>query len=279
MSKQAIENATRLNAFHVWPEDLMIVTDPKHFLYDERVKLPLDENMVRNIMAFGVKEAILINKDGDNLLVVNGRQRTTHAVEANKRLREQGKEAMKVKVLLEKGTEADLFGITAFTNEFRRDDSPIGKAAKAQKLIDLGKTEEEVRVVFGVSKATLDNWLALNNASAPVRKAVEGGRVSATAAAAIAQLPREQQEPELEKAIAAGTATVRETRIAVQKAKGKDVKERPGLPELKAAYLALGHGKSTHEREAARTVLAWVLGERKTPPDTIKDALAAEAEA
>jgi ParB family chromosome partitioning protein len=89
----------RLNAFAVDPDNLIIIgldTDdgPEHPLYDERVKLPLDESTVLNIMAIGVKEPVLVRKTDGNPEVVDGRRRTMHAREANRRLRELGEKTL-----------------------------------------------------------------------------------------------------------------------------------------------------------------------------------------
>lgn len=88
MAKKTAIDAPRENMFRVEPEKMVLVTDENHPLYDPRVHLPLRENLVLNIMAHGVKEPILIRKNGDTFEVVDGRQRVKHAIEANKRLNE-----------------------------------------------------------------------------------------------------------------------------------------------------------------------------------------------
>jgi hypothetical protein len=67
-------------------ENLHLVTDKTHPLYDERVHLPIDEGMVLNIMELGVLEPIIVWKDPETGLtcVVVGRQRVKHTLEANK---------------------------------------------------------------------------------------------------------------------------------------------------------------------------------------------------
>jgi ParB family chromosome partitioning protein len=45
------------------PENLHLVTDKTHPLYDERIHLPISEAMVLNIMDQGVLEPIIVWKD------------------------------------------------------------------------------------------------------------------------------------------------------------------------------------------------------------------------
>ena len=80
------------------PEDLHLITEHDHPLYDERVHLPLDEAMVLNIMALGVRQSILVWKDPESgkTLVIAGRQRVKHTLEADKRLAAEGKPTLLV---------------------------------------------------------------------------------------------------------------------------------------------------------------------------------------
>lgn len=267
MSKSAID-ALRLNAFLIEPEKLTIVTDKNHPLYDDRVNLPIDERMVLNIMAFGVRQVVTVRKNGDAIEVVDGRQRVRHAIEANKRLQKEGKEPVRVRILPEKGTDADLFGVTVFLNEHRRDDDVMGKATKAQKLLHMGKTEDEVCLVFGITRQTLGNWQRLLEASPKVQDAVAAGRVSPSAAAALAKLPREEQNSKLGELIAsaptegkrAGKVSARKAKQAVSKAGGI---ERPSPKELRATmeYLLEAEHNLGSDARVAGGILAWVIGE------------------
>lgn len=223
--------AQRTNAFLVEPEKLKIITDPAHPLYDKRVELPLDENMVKNIMVHGVKVAINIKREGEDYIVVAGRQRVKSAIEANKRLKKEGKEPIKLRAFMEKGDEADMYGVLVLENELRHDDSPMSKAQKAAKLLSMGKTEAEVAVTFGCTTATIKNWCRLLEASPKVRKAVDDGKLTATAACKLAALKPEEQDEALEEVLSNGGGTVREVEHKVNKKKGKA--KGSGRPTLK----------------------------------------------
>ena len=95
MAKNSVEAygaSGKTNVLSFETDALTIITDPAHSLYDERIHLPLDEAITLNIMALGVREPILVWKDPETgkVLVVDGRQRVRHAIEANRRLTARG---------------------------------------------------------------------------------------------------------------------------------------------------------------------------------------------
>jgi hypothetical protein len=102
--KTAID-AKRGNLFLVPPEDITIIgldteDGPEHPLFDERVLLPVDEALARNIAIHGVIEPVVIRKNGDDVIeVIDGRQRVRSARLANERLEAEGKEPVLVPVV------------------------------------------------------------------------------------------------------------------------------------------------------------------------------------
>lgn len=110
------------NVLYFDPEDLVLILDPAHPLYDRRVHLPPDEPTVRNIMALGVLETILIHKDPEtgDVIVVDGRRRVINAREANRRLHDLGKEPILVPALPKRADKGSLAGMMVAANEIRR---------------------------------------------------------------------------------------------------------------------------------------------------------------
>ena len=83
MAKNSIDAygaSGKTNVLMFDPENLHLVTDKTHPLYDERIHLPIDEGMVLNIKELGVLEPIIVWKDPETGLtcVVVGRQRVRH---------------------------------------------------------------------------------------------------------------------------------------------------------------------------------------------------------
>jgi ParB family transcriptional regulator, chromosome partitioning protein len=185
------------------PDDLVLVTDDKSPLYDERVHLPVDEGLVKNIMfapdgvPLGVIKAIIgrRNSETGDIEVVDGRQRVKAAREANKRLRKAGLEPIWVTVLIQRGRDHQLAGVLISANEHAQEDTPQGKAKKAARYIAMGRDEKEVAVLMGVSEATVKNMLRYIDAPAAVRAAGDSGKITMADAYGLARMePAEAKE-------------------------------------------------------------------------------------
>lgn len=75
---------TRINAFRVTPESIVITTDRKHFLFQLRGLHPVfDLAWFSDVLARGIIDAVLLYKEDGKCLVVEGRQRTMAARAGN----------------------------------------------------------------------------------------------------------------------------------------------------------------------------------------------------
>jgi len=197
MPKTALE-AKRGNIFLIEPERLTLVTDRGSPLFDPRAEDAPDEAMVANVAMYGIIEPVVVRKNGEKIEVVAGRRRVAAALEANRRLAENGMKTMLVPVIIRGGEDADIFGVMISENEIRQDDSMVRKGEKCRKLLNLGYTVNSIAAVFGVTRQAVDNWLAADELPEPIRTAVEGGEVSATAAIKLSGFSREEQERRFE---------------------------------------------------------------------------------
>ncbi len=200
------ESVARSNVWLFPPEDLTIIgldTDDtdSHALYDSRIHLPVDPAMVASIAFDGIKQPILIRKNGTRVEVVVGRQRVRAAREANKLLLEQGKEPVRVPALPARGEDHDLFGVMITENEIRRGDDPLTKAYKLQKYLNMGRTNEEAMVRFGVSAMTISNWLNLLELHPKVQALVKQSKLASSAVLIFKDLPLEDQPAAAEAAL------------------------------------------------------------------------------
>jgi ParB family chromosome partitioning protein len=200
--KQAI-NAPRQNLFLVYPEDLLLIgrdtkDTPAHPRYDVRVHNEFEENVVQGMMDYGCQEAIKVVKNGDVLEVVDGRQRTINAREANRRLEEQGAPKIRVKVIIVRGEDLRLAALTVLLNEHRVDDSAFGRGQKAQKLLDMGHPIESVAMFFKVSVTTINNYTSLLGLLPEIQTMIVEGKVAASKGYKLAQKSRDEQQAFLE---------------------------------------------------------------------------------
>ena len=202
-SRDSLNAKGKKDAYMFDPDDLVLVTDEKSPLYDERVHLPVDERLVLNMLHApdgvpqGVLEPIKVarNTETGKVEVVLGRQRVKAAREANKRLKKQGAEPFRVPALIQRVNAHQSMGMIISENEIRQDDTPLGRAKKMQRYLELGRDESEVAVLFGISKASVKNALALLDAPAAVRNAVEAGKISTSDGYKLAKLePGEAKE-------------------------------------------------------------------------------------
>ena len=196
-SRDSLNAKGKRDAYMFDPEDLFLVVDEKSPLYDERVHLPVDEALVLNLMHApdgvpqGVIEPITAvrNQESGRVEVLVGRQRVKAAREANKRLKKAGLEPIRVPAMIQRSTQPHrVLGVLISENEIRQDDTPLGRAKKAQRYIDLGRDESEVAALFGISKASVKNLLSLLDAPAAVRNAVESGQITTSEGYKLAKL-------------------------------------------------------------------------------------------
>ncbi len=176
--------------------DLDTEADDTHALYDERLSLPLSEEFIANIDAYGVLVPILIAKVDGLACVVAGRQRVRAARVVNRRRKARGEPLIKIRCAVRRSNDSGLLGAMIVENEARMDDAVETKISKLRRLLDRGVSEADAAITFGCSQATIRGYLAYDDhATDSVKKAVESGRISQTAAAHVVKLkdPEKQQ--------------------------------------------------------------------------------------
>ena len=237
MGKTAVD-APRINAFLIEPERLTLITDEKHPRYDARVKLPLSEELVASMMAHGYRggQAITCTKDGEVLEVIDGRQRARAAVEANKRLVKLHLTPIRVKVMLERGDPADLYGVQLICNANRQEDTDLERAQRLHRYMAFGRTEEEAGLLYGLKAPQVKRLLGLLDLAPEVKHAAEEGKISTSAALHLGKLERADQVAAVAEAVTeAGGKRVRVAAMK-KKVKAKKSEKSPAL-KLKGAAL------------------------------------------
>jgi ParB family chromosome partitioning protein len=176
------------------PEELVLVTDPKHDLYDERVHEEPTEKFVANVLHYGVLTPILVRKNPETgkTEVVFGRKRVKACRAANKIRKKRGEDLYRIKAVVQRSDSKTAIGAMITENEQRVEDTPLNRAAKAARMLERGATEAEVGTAFGISPATVKNLIALIDAPAAVRKAAESGKISTSDAYKLSKLEPEE---------------------------------------------------------------------------------------
>jgi len=258
---QDVYNAVgKSNVLFFDPDTLHLVTDEKSPLYDERVHAQPQERMVRNIMAKGVRVPIIIAKNPETgrTEVVDGRQRVINAREANRRLVAEGRDTLQVPGVVQKyiGNGADLADVMVLTNELREQDKPTNKARKMQRLADLGRDDEAIGLVFGVSAQTVRSMLALLEMPKATRDAVDAGDITQAQAKKLAKLSPDEQRAKVAELKAAGEGAKPRERVKAQREVLGDTKPKMRTrKEIEAERAKWQPGVAQH------VLLGWVLGE------------------
>jgi ParB family transcriptional regulator, chromosome partitioning protein len=217
--------------------DVLVITTSGPLADPDRLNTPVEDRFVQNIKTFGVREPILVRRNGTSektglpiTEVVNGRQRVRAAREANKILKREGGEPIRVPALMVRASDEEAQAIMIFTNEIRKEDSPIVRARRSQKFMALGRSKEETANVFGTSVKTIEQWLELLELNGDVQKAIDTKEVAANVVRPLAKLPREKQTVELNRMREAGTMKGRNGREAAERASNRPQAVASGAP-------------------------------------------------
>ncbi|HEM7889451.1 hypothetical protein [Burkholderia cepacia] len=261
MAKSSVEAygaKSKVTALAMDPNDLELVVDPSHPLYDRRVHQEPNPKTVLNYRAIGVREPVLFYKDpetGKNL-VIDGRGRVINARELNRQLVAAGEPPITIPAIPQKVINDGGKSFTAVmvsANEIRHEDSPINRAEKMARMLDVGHTEETVAVYFGVEVPTVRQQLKLLDCTAAVRDALEADQITVSNALKLAKLTPEQQREKVKAVIAAADGKEGHDRSRAQKAAlTGDATPRMRTRKQIAAELT----NATGERAEA---LRWVL--------------------
>lgn len=250
------------------PEDLILITDKDSPFYDPRVELPVDKGLVQNILynLQGVLEPVIICKDGDDPIVLAGRQRVKAARQANVQLVEQGLEPLKVPCLLKRGNGVDLFALSVSENEHRHDDTILAKAKKLQRFYNFGGDRKGAAAMYGVSVQAISNWEKILDLNTKVINAIEAGMITASAASKLASLKRNEQDEKLEELLAESGGK----RPSGKKVISKTDNSKPKARTLKQIQKVM-ENEDLDIPADAWTALEWVIREIDEIPEDWQD--------
>jgi ParB-like chromosome segregation protein Spo0J len=218
----------RDNTEFVNPHELTIIgldTDENedHPLYDERIYIEVDEDLIKNIGFYGIQHPVLVQSEDDRLLVVDGRQRVRAARRLWDQAQASGSVGVKVPVRRVDAPENILSGIMISTNELRRDDDILAKAIKAHRMYRQVGNISEVAIAFGRSEQAIRNYLSVAEADSRLHEAIRAGKIAFTTSVEIARLTKSEQRIRLEALMTKADASdVKVTGAVVRELEGTD---------------------------------------------------------
>lgn len=273
MGTSFFKDGKRFDGYYMAPEDVVIIgidtaDGPDHYLWDERIKLPLSGAFVQNIAKVGVIKAITCTKltiDGvDRAVVVDGRQRVRGARKANELLKEHGEPELRIKVIPQRGSETDLMGLSLSTNAFNQEDSMSTKARKTQRLLDRGMSPAEVADYLGVSTQSIANWQKLLELAAPVLKAVDDEKLAPSTAIKLHGLDKAEQTEKLKELLDTSNGkkvTGKKAARAAASSKGKNPSVAPGKRLARKVVNAHVEGTVDFLSEDFLHGIQWAIGD------------------
>jgi len=254
------------------PESIYIQEHPQGPFYDKRIELPIIPETVANIVKIGVTDPITVSSHEGIHYVVSGRQRVKHWREAIKVWKELGEPIKPLPVIIKqiKPDVGDFINVSC--NEHRQNETPMGRIEKASALLATGHDEDSVANAFGISKQQLKNWLKADSLCASVKKLVDAGKISATAAIKFADLPAAEQKSEVEKLLESGVKPTVEKAVRAAKKQSPEKEGRkfsekkvveisndPNTPEHCAALLKIVVGEWSIDAADGIEGLEWIL--------------------
>jgi len=235
-----------------------------HELYDKRKDLKLDSTFIEDIILNGIMKSVEVTKIGDRAVVTDGRQRVKGARQAKQVLLKRGMSQADVDDLVrvpcrfvQMEDPATMLGRLISANSHHHADGVIEKAEKAARLINMGKTQKEVAIRNGVSGATISNWMKVLQCITAVKRAVDQGLISASAAAELANLSPDDQKKALDEMLADGKTTAADAKDKAARSTGGSAPKKPGKKVVR--QLIEDHADLIEARPI--DALKWAIGD------------------
>lgn len=250
------------------PDNLTLVTDPHHPLYDPRALEPYDEGLVQSMLKFGFMtgSSVEIESSKNQLLVADGRRRVIAAKEVKRRQIAAGAGlTIRVRCIVVKG---NAFIGMVLGNTHRKDETVLQLAAKAQYAINNGYSEKETAELFGVTQQTVRNRLAAMALPDTIKRALEMNQITLMLA-----LELGKKSPEEQAKVLAGDAPIRgehgRQRVTKSATVESDTKKRLSTGQIRKLLDAIKEDKNDGaayvvNKEFASGLLKFILGDDPT---------------
>lgn len=183
MAKTAVDASRAGTVFALPPDDerFVLVNDPQSALYDERITLPVSDELALSIARDGQIQPGKVRKNGPKLEILDGRQRYRATLLVNQwvasndqRVSFRAGVTVQFKFEVVKPEDEQDCIRKMLASNLRVDDTPLVRAKRVARALKWGLTEEDVRISYGFkSLATIQNILALLDCAPSVQQAVE----------------------------------------------------------------------------------------------------------
>lgn len=260
----------RLNIHVLPPEALVRITDPNAPGYDPRVHdEPTDAGVdqIAQAHASGTIPVLFVRRNGTSpegtpiLEIIDGRDRHAAATECNRRIATGARQGSPVKlpVRLVQIDDADL-ALVALAANTSKPETPHTLAVKVRIAVNNGKSHAQLAKALRMALKTVEAYACYLDLAPAAREVFDRGVLPMSAAATVAEVPRDEQPTVVERLVEAGATRTHQVEAAVKTA-------REGKPVVPLARMlsrrqidAISRHYSTPE--VVVIVLRFVLGDR-----------------
>jgi ParB family chromosome partitioning protein len=262
------------------PNDLTLVTDPMHPLFDPSVHSKPPEEMIMSIMEHGVLVPIVIRRNGTDktgraiIEVVDGRTRVLAAREACKRQAKAGvpeRDRVVVGAVLKK-TLRDAAAETAMVicNEHRRTEDVLTRADKLRRYLAHGHTEAQAKVAFSMKSRGFKVLMDVLEMGESLQMALREKKITLEIARTMSALPEGKQAAALSEVLSKGLGRGAAAKGAACKAtKGRGSKPKcttqrtKNYRQIMKAIDTVSCMPSDVRRSCILEALEWAAGAKK----------------
>lgn len=179
MAKSGIQGLAvgRQDIFKVDPRELTVEPDWNCRDFSDPDNLEHIERLKESIRLKGVQEPLTVRMSNGRVVVTNGECRL-RAVNA---LLAEGMEIKSVPVQTEaRNADEAAWVESQITRNSGKPFSPLEQARVFERLINLGRTEEQIGAAAGISAERVRQVLALNRVTEPTKALIRDGKIAAT---------------------------------------------------------------------------------------------------
>ncbi len=169
----------------------------EHSMWKASINEAIDQMTVETMKlpGIGIIEAVQARRIDGRLVVNNGRTRVRHARVANEQLRAEGRDVLRVKVIVIMTDEIVSAGAAIIANAHRRDADVPELAEELGLFIELGKTLEEAAFHFKKDLQTIKNWMLFLEAPIEAQIAAIEKKIPSSAVIDLARRMESSENP------------------------------------------------------------------------------------
>lgn len=230
--------------------------------YCPRADEELSKEWLKDIRTHGVREPVHGYKNGDEVVLLDGRRRVRAArVIYDEQVKADTPEHLRIAipVVLHKGQPSELFKVNV-GSESKKARTPTQQALLMQKAMNYGADVKDIAAAFEMTEQTVRNTLLLLQGSTDVLKALEDKTLSFRVAIKMVDLPREEQQKTVAEMIASGATKGQAAEAAIQTAKSNVAAEKEARKNGAAApeRQAITRPASGQKRVSSSTLVKLV---------------------